>query len=71
MTPKNPFDMLLTADVDRLVHGNKRAQKALAKAGRKLKAARSAKKLTEIRLLLGMARVALDKAEFIARSASK
>ena len=63
--------MLMSADIDRLVHGNKKARKALAKAGRKLKAARQATRLTEIRLLLGMATFAIDKAEFIARSAKK
>lgn len=68
MTPRNPIHLLLTADIDRLVGKSKAARKAVAKAGRKLQLARRAKKVTQIRLLLGMARVALDKAEFIART---
>ncbi len=45
---------------------NKRAKAALRKMSRKLQQARRAKDLVEIRVLLGMAQVALAKAEFIA-----
>lgn len=68
MTPRNPFDMLLTADIDRLVSRSKSARKAVAKASRKLAQARKAKRVTEIRVLLGMAQVALDKAVFVAQT---
>ena len=48
------------------VKANKAACKSFRKAKRKMKRALRAKQVTEIRILLGMARVALDRAEAIA-----
>jgi hypothetical protein len=72
VTPKNPFLMLPSSpELDRLVQKSKQARKAVKKFRRKLEQAQKAKKLTEIRVLIGMAQVALSKAEFLAKTAQK
>ena len=49
------------------VKANKQACKSFRKAKRKMKRALRAKQVTEMRVLIGMARVALDRAEAIAK----
>jgi hypothetical protein len=72
MTPKNPQDLLqATVMLDKAFRRNAKSKAAMKKMARKLKAVRRAKDITEIRVLLGMARVALDKAEFIARTGER
>ncbi len=69
MTPKNPLDLLSNSpEMDRLVRESKAARRAMKKASRKLKAAKKARGFTEISLLLGMARIAIDKAAFVAKT---
>lgn len=69
MTPKMLNGMLLpNPALDSLAKKSKSAKRAVAKCNRKLRQAIRAKKLTSIRLLLGMAQVALTKAEFLANT---
>ncbi len=69
MTPNNPLDLLLpNAKIDRLIRKSKAASKAARKARRKLAQAVKVKTAAEMRCLIGMAQVALCKAEFLARS---
>lgn len=71
MTPNKLAAMLLPSPkLNRLARKSKGAKKAVGKARRKLREAVRAKDLTSIRLLLGMAQVALNKAEFIAKTGS-
>jgi len=70
MTPKSLTDMLLPSPkLDKLAAKNKGAKNALKKMQRKLRAAQRAKTMTEVRMLIGMAQVALSKAEFLTRTA--
>lgn len=69
MTPNTLAKLLLPSkSLDALARKSKGAKKAVGKARRKLAQARKAKDLTSIRLLLGMAQVALAKAEFLAQT---
>lgn len=69
MTPKLLSDMLLPSPkLDKLARKHKGARSALKKLQRKLRQARKARNLTEIRILLGMAQAALAKAEFLTQT---
>ena len=62
---------LLAGYTPKPVKLNSKANRTIKKCKRKLRKARTAKSLTELRILIGMARVALDKAERIARMTGK
>ena len=53
--------------LERAFRSSHKAQKAMKKSHRKLKQAMRSSNLTEIRILLGMAHIAIDKAEAIAK----
>lgn len=68
MTPRNLIALMAdNPDIDRMTRKSKRAGKAVDKAKRKLRQALKSKRLTDIRILLGMAQVAIDKAALIAK----
>lgn len=52
--------------VQKTIKKSKKAQKAVAKAHRKLRKALKSQNLQEVKILLGMAQVAISKAEVIA-----
>jgi hypothetical protein len=67
MTTLITLETLLKKSVanERAIQKNKKSQKALAKAKRKLKTALTSKTVEGIRIAIGMAQVALDKAQFL------
>ena len=66
MTPNLLSDLINNPKIDKLAKKSKSARKSIKKLQRKLKMARKTNRLTDLRMLLGMAQVALSKAELLA-----